>query len=118
MTAVPTPPGDRGDKGNGSQNARRRRGARKPRRLNPHFMTSAEAIPELEGLISRNGFYEAVDRDEIPNIKIGRLIFVPRDFITQLKERAVRKLDEPRNSEARSARPRSAPRHEEDGNQA
>src|SRR5215472_14160234 len=32
---------------------------------------------------------------EIPSVRIGRRVLIPRDFIAQLKERAFRKFDEP-----------------------
>ena len=102
MTTVPSPPGGGGDNENGNQKAGGRRSARKPRRSNPHFMTPAEAIRELDGLISRNAFYDATRRNEIPHVDFGRLKAVPRDFIPQLKERAMRKLDRSRNSQTES----------------
>jgi hypothetical protein len=90
MTTIPNPPPDGGDNEDGNHTAGRRRGARKPRRHNPHFMTAAEAISELDGLISRNGFYDAMRRNEIPNVNLGRLKAVPRDFVSQLKECAAK----------------------------
>ena len=41
-----------------------------------HVMTVEEAAVILR--ISRNGAYEAVKRGEIPSIRIGRRILVPR----------------------------------------
>jgi hypothetical protein len=93
MTRVVSLPSGRGDDEYGDHKAGRRRGARKPRRSNPHFMTPAETIKELDGLIRRNAFYDAMRRNEIPHVDFGRLKAVPRDFIPQLKERAMRKLD-------------------------
>jgi hypothetical protein len=116
MTTVPSPPGG-GDNENGNHEAGGRRGARKPRRSNPHFMTVAEAISELDGLISRNGFYDAMRRDEIPHVDFGRRKAVPRDFIQQLKERAMRKLDRSQNSQAELPRP-TRPSDKEDDHQA
>ncbi len=43
---------------------------------NQHVMTVEEAAEILR--ISRNGAYEAVKRGEIPSIRIGRRILIPR----------------------------------------
>jgi hypothetical protein len=115
MTTVPSPPGGGGDNENGNQKAGGRRSARKPRRSNPHFMTPAEAIEELDGLISRNAFYDATRRNEIPHVDFGRLKAVPRDFIPQLKERAMRKLDRSRNAQGELQPMPHKPRNKGDG---
>ena len=93
-----TPPSNGGDKGNGDHKARRPRGPRKPRPSNPHFMTGPEAIAELEGIMNRNEFYDHVNDERIPcwDREPGERVRVPRDFISQINERALRKLAEPR----------------------
>ncbi len=94
MTTAPTSNG--GDKGNGDHKARR---PRKPRPSNPHFMSGPEAIAELDGIMSRNEFYDRVNDRRIPHLdrEPGERVRVPRDFISQLKEGALRTLDEPRD---------------------
>lgn len=93
-----TPTDNGGDDGNSNRKAGRRRGPRKPRPFNPHFMTGPEAIAELDGIMSRNEFYDQVNDERIPCLdrEPGERVRVPRDFVSQLKERALRKLDEPR----------------------
>ena len=63
-------------------------------------MPGREAITELGGIMSRNEFYVQVKNNRIPNLdrRPGERVRVPRDFVLQLKERALRKLDEPRDS--------------------
>lgn len=46
------------------------------RRANPDTLTVPEAAERLG--ISRNAGYEAVKRGELPSIKIGKLILIPR----------------------------------------
>jgi excisionase family DNA binding protein len=47
-----------------------------------HVMTVDEAAKRLR--ISRNGAYEAVRRGEIPSIKIGKRILVPRAALERM----------------------------------
>lgn len=50
-------------------------------------ITIPEAAQELG--ISRNGAYEAAKRGEIPIVRIGRRLLVPRDAIDQMLRRAL-----------------------------
>jgi excisionase family DNA binding protein len=45
-------------------------------------VTVAEAAEVLG--ISRNGAYEAAKRGEIPTVKVGRLVLVPKDALDRL----------------------------------
>jgi hypothetical protein len=97
---TPTRSEDEGNNGDRYDEAKRSPGTRKPRRSNPHFMTGPEAIAELDGIMSRNEFYEQVNNNRIPHLdrRPGERVRVLRDFVSQLKERALRKLDQPRDS--------------------
>jgi len=50
-------------------------------------ITIREAAAQLG--ISRNGAYEAARRGEIPTVKIGRRLLVPRDAVDQMLQRAI-----------------------------
>lgn len=54
-------------------------------------ITIPEAAQELG--ISRNGAYEAAKRGEIPTVRIGRRLLVPRNAIDRLLEQASAKSD-------------------------
>ena len=51
-----------------------------------HVMTVEETAEFLR--ISRNSAYEALRRGEIPYIRIGRRLLVPRAALVQMLERA------------------------------
>lgn len=38
----------------------------------------------LQGILDKNGFYQAIARDEVPHIRIGRRILVPSDALEQM----------------------------------
>ena len=40
--------------------------------------TVKEVVQKFDGLLSRGGVYEAIGRGEIPSIKIGKRILVPK----------------------------------------
>ena len=48
----------------------------------PEFLTAAEAMEVLR--IRRSAFYRAVEAGDIPVVRIGRLIRVPRAALDQL----------------------------------
>ena len=50
-------------------------------------ITVSEAALELG--ISRNGAYEAAKRGEIPTVKIGRRVLVPREAIDRMLAKAM-----------------------------
>ena len=41
-------------------------------------LTVAEALAQLNGKLSRVGFYAGIKRGEIPSIKVGNRILIPR----------------------------------------
>jgi excisionase family DNA binding protein len=52
-------------------------------------MTVDEAHAEIgKDKISRAGFYAALRRNEIPNIRLGRRILVPRNSLSKFLENA------------------------------
>jgi len=48
----------------------------------PEFLTVEEAAKALR--LSRNGTYEAIRKEEIPSVRIGRRILVPVDALKRL----------------------------------
>jgi excisionase family DNA binding protein len=53
----------------------------------PKTITVPEAAQQLG--ISRNGAYEAAKRGEIPTVKIGRRLLVPREAVDRIIAQAM-----------------------------
>jgi excisionase family DNA binding protein len=55
------------------------------------FRRKTKTVPEVaaELGIGRNAAYEAVKRGEIPTVKIGRRLLVPRDAVDRILQRAM-----------------------------
>ena len=55
-------------------------------RQQPFTWDSASSFWEqnLQGILSRNGWYEAINRGEVPHIRIGRRILVRSDVLDQM----------------------------------
>ncbi len=60
---------------------------------NRKTITVREAADQLG--LGRNTAYEAVKRGEIPTVKIGRRLLVPRDAIDRILQRAMEQRSQP-----------------------
>ena len=72
----------------------------------PALLTVSQAQPFLRPL-GRNGVYEAARRNEIPHIRIGRRLLIPREGLRRLLDGQATQSD--RSSCGRNASPWSAP---------
>lgn len=54
----------------------------------PDFLTAAEAMEVLR--VRRSAFYRAVEAGDIPVVRIGRLIRVPRAALDELAHKGAR----------------------------
>ena len=50
------------------------------------FITVAELIEQLSGKLSKNSIYDALNRGELPGLRVGRRWFVRRDVLQQAFE--------------------------------
>ena len=49
-----------------------------------HYLAVDEFLRRHKGLIGRTLFYEAVQRSEIPHVRVGRRILVPEDALDRM----------------------------------
>ena len=60
----------------------------------PEYITAPEALRYLEErkMISKNTFYKCIKNGEIPHIKLGRKIFLRKDFLKQIADLTALKI--------------------------